>query len=206
VSAGAAPSREGARRLARWPFDPDRTAYLETAGWRHYYDRTWPKLLRTILQVSQEQFRIPFPVSLLAAYYATRAAAAWAPLENDWEASRRYYERFYRLARRFSGLTFDPRRVAELELRYNDVHRRLVGQEEKREFVETMVELHAALFGLPPERVRESAEWRVEAANAVDRITGRRSTDVEDDWRRVEECLRRCYRALYRELRATLNS
>jgi hypothetical protein len=183
-----------------WPFDPDRTAWLETAGWRHYYDRAWLPLLRTILQVSQEQFRIPFPVSLLSAYYATRAAAAWAPIDNDWETSRAYYERFYRLARRFSGLRFDPRRVAALELRYNDVHRRLVGQDDKREFVETMVELHAALFGLPPERVRESAERRVEAANAVDRITRRQSTDVEADWRRVEESLRRCYRSLYAEL------
>jgi hypothetical protein len=183
------------------PFDPDRTAWLEMAGWRAYYDRAWLPLLRTILQVSQEQFHVPFPVSLLAAYYATRAAAAWAPIDHDWEKALAYYERFYRLARRFSGLRFDPRRVAELEMRYNDVHRRLVGQDDKREFVETMVELHAALFGLPPERVRESAEWRVDAANAVDRITGHRSTDVEADWRHVEESLRRCYRSIYRELR-----
>jgi hypothetical protein len=183
------------------PFDPDRTAFLEMAGWRAYYDRAWLPLLRTILQVSQEQFRIPFPVSLLAGYYATRAAAAWAPVDHEWEKATAYYERFYRLARRFSGLRFDPRRVAELEMRYNDVHRRLVGQGDKREFVETMVELHAALFGLPKERVRESAEWRVDAANAVDKITGRRSDDVEADWRHVEESLRRCYRSIDRELR-----
>jgi hypothetical protein len=185
------------------PFDPDRTAWLETEGWRTYYDRDWLGVLRTILRISQEQFRIPFPVSLLSAYYATRAAAAWAPIKNDPEKSRAYYEKFYRLARRFSGLRFDPCRVAELELRYNDVHRRLVGQDDKREFVETMVELHAALFGLPPERVRESAEARVEAANAVDRITGRTSTDVVADWRRVEEALQRCYRSIYDGLRVS---
>jgi hypothetical protein len=99
-------------------------------------------------------------------------------------------------------LRFDPERVAELELRYNDVHRRLVGKPDKDEFVATMVELHSAIFGLPPERARESAEWRVQANNTVDLITSQRSTDVAGDWARIDEYLRRCYRSIQRELDA----
>jgi hypothetical protein len=199
------PTRSGAPQGAprRGPFfDPDRVARFEAAGWRAYYDRAWLRLLRLIVSLSQEQFRIPFPRSLLAAYYVTRAAAAWAPADHDPARVRRFYEGFYRLARRYSGLTFDPARVAALELAYNDVHRRLSGRpdREKGAFVRTMVDLHSDLFGLTPRQARESAVLRVMANNVVDRITSRRSTDVEGDGRRLEGYLRGSYRSIRREL------
>jgi hypothetical protein len=184
-------------------FDPDRIAHVEAAGWRAYYDRAWPRLLRLIVGLCQEQFRIPFPVSLLAAYHVVRASVAWVPLDHDEPAIREHYARFYRLARRFSGLRFDPERVAALELRYNDDHRRLVGNPDKSAFLATMTELHSALFGLTPERARESARWRVEACNIVDTITGRTSSDPETDWRLLEQHLRRCYRDVQRHLDAS---
>ncbi|HEX2037396.1 MAG TPA: SRPBCC family protein [Chloroflexota bacterium] len=180
----------------RFVLDPHRVAAFEAAGWRAYYDRNWPRLLWLIVRLSQEQFRIPFPVSLLAAYHVTRAAMAWAPLDHDERRVREHYAAFYRLARRYSGLAFDPAQVAELELRYNDVHRRLVGQADKSEFLATMAALHRATFGLTPEAARESAAWRVLANNTVDRITGGTSTDVEGDWLQIEDYLRRCYRTI----------
>ena len=177
-------------------FQPARVAYFEAHGWRAYYDRAWLRLLWLIVRLCQEQFHIPFPVSLLTAYYVVRASAAWAPVDHDEMVVLAYYEKFYRLARRFSGLRFDPAAVARLELRYNDVHRRLVGQPDKRAFVETRVELHAALFGIAPEQARESAELRVAANNTVDTISGRTSADPEADWRKLEEQLRGCYRSI----------
>lgn len=189
--------------MARFSFDPDRVAHLEAAGWRAYYDRAWLRLLRIVVTLCQEQFHIPFPRSLLAAYYVTRASAAWAPKRHDVRQVQAYYERFYRLARRSSGLTFDPARVGALELRYNDDHRRLVGQPDKTAFIQTMVELHSAVFGITPEQARESAALRVLANNTVDLITGRRSTDVEGDWARIEASLRQCYRSILREMNAS---
>src|SRR5579859_5751450 len=94
-------------------FDPDRVARGEAAGWRAYYDRAWLKLLRVVVAINQEQFRIPFPVSLLAAYYIVRASLAWAPVDHDDRVVRAYYAKFYRIAHRFSGLTFDPERAGE---------------------------------------------------------------------------------------------
>ena len=181
-------------------FNANRVYYFEAAGWRAYYDRKWLRLLRLTIALCQEQFHIPFPVSLLAAYYITRGAAAWAPLDHDAGIVAGYYDKFYRLARRYSGLQFDPARVGRLELRYWDDHRRLVGKPDKTAFLQTLVELHSATFGLPPEQVRESAEWRLQAANTVDLITSGNSTDVTADWAKIEECLRRCYRSIQREM------
>lgn len=177
-------------------FDPERIAHYEASGWRAYYDRRWFDVLRLIVALCQEQFRIPFPASWLAAYYTTRASMAWVPVDHNLEKVRSFLTKFYRIARRYSGLRFDPEQVGELELNYFDVHRRLVGSEDKSEFIEALTRLHSAIFGISPEQARESAEWRVKASNLVDSITGHISTDIPGDWRRLEDYLRRCYQSI----------
>ena len=181
-------------------FNPDRVAYYEATGWRAYYDRKWLKLLQLIVALCQEEFHIPFPMSLLAGYYTIRASAAWVPEDHDEQKVQAFLEKFYRIAQRYSGLKSDPMRVAALELRYFDVHRRLVGKSDKSEFIQVLVDLHSALFSLTPQQVRESAEWRVKAADTVDLITGRTSTDVAGDWVKLEDYLRRCYRSIRNQL------
>jgi len=183
-------------------FDPDRVAYFEANGWRAYYDRKWLKMLRLLVGLCQEQFRIPFPMSLLAAYYTTRASLAWVPVDHDEQKVLAFLEKFYRLARRYSSLNFDPGHVAALELQYFDVHRQLVDATDKSRFVQTLVDLHAAIFSLSPQQVCESAEWRVLAASTVDLITSKKSTDIEGDWAKLEEYLRRCYLSIQAQLNA----
>ncbi len=106
-----------------------------------------------------------------------------------------HLERFYRLAASANGDAFDSRRAAELELRYWVIHRELAEapDADKRPLIESLATLHALLFARTPTEIWASAESRAAAAAAVDRITGRRSTDEAADWRRVEECLRRAY-------------
>ena len=180
--------------------DPDRIAALETAGWRAYYERRWGRLLRLIVILSQEQFHIPFPVSLVAAFHATDATRKWAPAQHDVQAVQSAYARFYRLARRYSGLRFDPNEVARLELEYNVVHRDLSGQPDKTAFVDTMTRLHAAIFGISVQDARESAEARVLANSIVDTITAGTSTDPRRDWQHIEDALRHCYRSIQSHL------
>lgn len=183
-------------RQPRPGFDPDRIAYFEAAGWRAYYERRWLRLFRLIAALCHEQFRLPFPASWLAAYYVARASIAWRPGYHDVSAVLAYYERFYRLARQHSTLNFDPQRLAELEFRYNNDHRRLSGLPDKAPLIETLTALHSEVFGLTPEQARESAKFRVLALDRVDTITSRASTNVEEDWRLLEEDLRRCYRSI----------
>ena len=67
---------------------PERVASFEAAGWKAYYDRKWVKMLRLLVLLCQEQFHIPFPQSLLAAFYTTRASLAWVPVEHDEHTAR----------------------------------------------------------------------------------------------------------------------
>jgi hypothetical protein len=180
--------------------NPERIAYFEAAGWRAYYDHKWIKMLRLIVGLCQEQFHIPFPMSLVAGYYTTRASMAWVPVDHDEQNILHYLEKFYRIAQRHSALKFDPSRVVVQELQYFEVHRRLSGNPDKAEFLQTLIALHSSIFGLSPDQVKESSEWRLLAANTVDLITSNTSTDVEGDWVKLAEYLCRCYRSIEHEL------
>ncbi|HJT55699.1 MAG TPA: hypothetical protein VJ761_04325 [Ktedonobacteraceae bacterium] len=179
---------------------PERVAYYEAAGWKAYYDHKWFKMLWLLVRLCQEQFHIPFPMSLVAAYYTTRASLAWVPIEHDEQKVLKYLEKFYGVAHRYAGLDYDVKKVAELELKYFEVHRRLSGTLEKDELLQTFIELHCALFGLTPDQVRESAEWRLLAADTVDLITSRTSTNIEQDWRKLEGYLQKAYGSISEQL------
>ena len=178
---------------------PERVAYFEAVGWKAYYDHKWLQMLRLMVLLCQEQFHIPFPISLAAAYYTMRASLAWVPVEHDERKVLRYLEKFYTVARRYSGLHYDVKRVAALELQYFEVHRRLSGTPEKEEFLQTLIALHRAIFGLTAEQARKSAEWRLLAANTVDLITGGTSTDPESDWHKLETYLCKAYSSIVEE-------
>jgi hypothetical protein len=180
-------------------FDPDRVAHFEAAGWRAYYDRRWLRLFGLMEGLCREQFRIPWPISLWATYNVSRGAAIFAPATHSAQDEARaltYYRRFYTLAQRYSGLAFEPERVARLEMQYWVDHRRLVEQSDKTDLLKTLEALHQEIFGVDQPVAHASAEWRLQAANTVDLITGRRSQDVEGDWARLEDDLRRCYRTI----------
>ena len=179
-------------------FDPSAVAYYEVEGWKAYYDHNWLRLLRLLLQLVQVQFRIPFPQSIAAAYYVTRASAAWVPKDHQAATIEAYLRKFYQLARRYSGLKYDVERAAALELQYWEVHRRLVGQPDKTDFIGTMIQLHAVVFGLSEADARESAELRVEANNVLDTITGRTTADPAADWLRCQALLDACYSSIRR--------
>ncbi len=189
-----------------YEFNPERVAYFEAAGWRAYYERAWLKLLSLLVRLNQEQFRIPFPVSLLAAYYVVRASVDWVPKDHDRKRVTNWLEKFYRIAQRYSGLTFDTARVAVLEEQYWQVHRRLSGTPDKTEFINILTNLHSETFGISREQARPSAELRVEANNKVDLITSRTSTNPESDWAKLEEDLRQCYRSIQTERKAVVQA
>ena len=181
-------------------FDPDHVALLEAEGWRAYYDKKWPRVLYLTERTTATEFHVPFPLSVRGAYYVTRAAIAFKPVDNDlaltWAGLRAYYA----LVRRWSGLGFDVDRVADLELQYWIVHRRLSGAEDHAELEDVLTELHSATFGLARQRARESAKWRTLAAMTVDEITSGRVPALEGYWSRLREQLRRCYGSLQREI------
>ena len=194
-------------------FDPDRVARLETESWRAYYDRRWLGMARVLVAAHREQFGLSPAGALLATISASRAAIAFAPLEgSDVDKARRHLLAYYRRVRAALGTAADAATLAERELDYWVVHRRLaiarkanppaatLSEPDTLRAIEPMTmafaRLHAALFDSTPETMRPSAEWRALAAVAVDRISGGYSTNVAADWAQVEAYLQQTYQAI----------
>jgi hypothetical protein len=188
------------------PFDPDRLAYLEVAGLRAYYDHKWFRMLKLVVELMHEQFGLSWWRAVQASYLVTRASVAWAPVDNKPEVTRRYIHKFYRLAARYGkGYKYDPRKVGEYEFVYWKLHR-YRGQHPDSDvapYVQCLVVLHSALFGLTPEDARESAVNRAHGTDAIDRVTGKRSRDIESDWKEAERYLRVAYRSVVERMRKT---
>lgn len=184
-------------------FNPYKVAYYEKSGWKAYYDRDWVRAFKLMVALNREEFHMPFFTAVSAALDIVRASIAFAPVDNDVPKATEYLRRFYEKARRTSGLKADAATLARLEMDYWVVHRNLA-IERKRDpaleniapMVDSLINLHTALFGISGEAARRSAELRAQAAQAVDRITGRYSTDVENDWQQVESYLQKAYDAV----------
>lgn len=183
----------------RATFDPDRLAKLETGGLKAYYERRWVRCFWLIALLAHELFSLSILRAAQAAYYITRASIAWAPVDHDTKKVRLYIRKFYRLAvRRGRSFKFDPDKVARLEYIYWDLHRRLSGapHSEKGPLIQSLIDLHSAIFGISPEAAAPSAEYRTLSLEHVDDITGRRSRDINGDWQLAEDYLKKAYRSL----------
>lgn len=180
----------GTRREPR--FDPDTVARIETEGWRAYYDRRFLDGFKLLVEFGRDEFGLGRIGALRAGYFAVRGQMAYAGARGDADAARRWMARYYALAPRRAEI--DPAALADAEVEYWVVHRRLVRESDKTELVDALARLHALLFGGTPDAMRPSAEQRALACNAVDRITGRTSTNPCEDWRLVRAHLASAYR------------
>jgi len=198
----AAPVSQSTRNTGL-QFNPSRVAYYEMAGWKAYYNRQWLRAFVLMVQLCREQFGMSWLQAFFAAVEVIRASIAFAPLDNNVRKAQRHLADFYSLACRVAGIKTDAYTLAALEIDYWVVHRRLAiarqqnpAADDLTPLVDSLVRLHTALFVADAALIRKSAEYRARAAEAVDRITGRRSTDIPADWHAVEQNLKLAYEAV----------
>ena len=101
-------------------FDPVVLGRAECEAWVYYYRREWGRFLRTALLLVREGFGMPWPRTVLGAWYVLRGNQLWAPYpDNDPDGARTAMRRFYGLLARHQGLRIDPRPRA-LAMRLSD--------------------------------------------------------------------------------------
>jgi hypothetical protein len=191
----------------------DRIARSETELWEAYYNREWLREFRLLVAMHREFMGMSLPTAIASSYDAARAAIAIAPLDaSDPVKARRYLGRYYVKVRRALGCTADVDDLADRELHYWVTHRAVARKrlaevaagrpvddpplDEIAPVSDAFARLHAGLFNVTPEAMRQSGVYRAQAAAVVDRISGRYSPDVAGDWVRVEEYLQLAYRAI----------
>ena len=160
------------RRRSMRSFDPVVLGRAESDAWVCYYRREWGPFLRAALVLVHEGFGMPWPRTLLGAWYLLRGNQLWAPYpDNDPDGARTAMRRFYALVARDQGLRIDPRRAAELEVRWWHEHRVLQRErtdDDESALVAALCDLSAYLYGLPAEQFEAVARPRALAMRVSD--------------------------------------
>jgi hypothetical protein len=142
-------------------FDPHKLAHYEKENYVAYYQKDWLKLLRVSIGLVKESFGLSLLQAMYAAYLVARAEIAFAPFpENDIPKAEAYMRRFYQFIKNIHREDFDVTRAAALEVNWWSVHRKLFGNAENRELVETLRNLYAEAYGVEPAKVEEAASLR----------------------------------------------
>jgi hypothetical protein len=155
-------------------FDPVVIGRAESDVWVGYYRRDWVLVLRSAVVMVRDGFAMPWPRTLLGAWYVLRANQLWAPYpDNDADGARACMRRFYALVARDQGLSIDSGRAAELEVAWWHEHRVL--QQERTDADETglvraLRALYAYVYGVPEADADVAARARAHAMR------------ISDDW------------------------
>ncbi|MPZ64334.1 MAG: hypothetical protein GEU83_02000 [Pseudonocardiaceae bacterium] len=153
-------------------FDPVVIGRRECGAWVAYYRHRWAQVLACAVGMVRAGFRMPWPRTLLGAFYVLRANQVWAPYpHNDPLRAQRLMCRFYELVARTHGAVYDPAEASRLELRWWRAHR-----ERQRErpsdgdgqLVDALAALYGYVYGLPGESVRAAAQGRADAMRISD--------------------------------------
>ncbi|HEY2743225.1 MAG TPA: hypothetical protein VGL86_01325 [Polyangia bacterium] len=183
-------------------FDADRLAELELGMWQAYYAKEKFRLFRLLVVMLREQYHYSWQEAVIAAYHLARAASTFGDATGDYDRVLPDLEAGYKIARDWTGASFDPAAVARAELSWWTARRDPasgLGAAKNRVVSERMIDLYTLLYGEPRERVGESARLRVEAADLRDRGADAARAGAEDgvDWKGVSYLLHQSYRSLH---------
>ena len=171
-------------------FDPDRSAALEVAMWRAYYDKRHVALMTDLVTMVRERYGCSWARATRMGFYIARAAARFGDMRSDYDRVLPDLEAAYRIARDWTGASYDPASVARAELAWW-VARRVPGEDSPEQVGGLMADLNAQLYGVPRDRVLEASILRARAGKLRD-AGGARAA-----WSEVSRLLQQSYRSLH---------
>jgi len=186
-------------------FDPRRLGAAECDAWVAYYRRRWAAALLAVVRMVRVGFGMSWPRTLYGAWLVLRANQLWAPsAHNDPDGARRAMRRFYALAARAHGESFDVDEAARLEIEWWRAHRyrpRGVSIEASTEIEDALAALYAHVYRVNPDAVRRAAAERATAARISDRWVEEGRDPASPALRAERAALVRSYAALLAAVR-----
>lgn len=179
-------------------FDPVAVGQLEMRMWRAYYEHREKDVFLDMTVLLREQYKLPWLRSYVAAYQAARAAFVFkrGRVRGDYEKALPPLRQYYRAILVASDTPFDAERAAQLELEWWIAHRQR-DLHVPEDLEKALADLQAEIYALPAGHFTEHARLRAEAMRFRDTREAEGSVS-DDDWRRIDELLRRSWDALSR--------
>jgi hypothetical protein len=173
-------------------FDPAEMARLETAMWRDYYEKHYPRLFYHLYDLSRTQFGFSPLDSFRIALSAVQAAKTFQPTRSRAEADAALPSlvTYYRLLQPAAPVAFDASEAARLELDWWQARREKIGP---KDYGRTVAEVAALTYGKSRDdpTMLESGIARAEAMAYY--RDARSKSMAEADWSAIEgQLLRAC--------------
>lgn len=182
------------RRADLTAFEPERTAWLETLMWRHYYDKRFLVLAADLYLLAREQDGFSPLDSVRIAVAAARAAKAFQPTTSRAQAQIAVPP----LVDYFAMLSYgapepvDTVPAARAELDWWQARRE---QAKPDAYGLTIARVASLLYGVDDDDVRAFGVLRAQAMEFRD---ARGDNITEADWTEIEQQLRAAYQHLKR--------
>lgn len=181
-------------------FDPDSMARLETAMWRHYYEKRYVALFRDLYEVSRREFGFSPLDSVRLAVAAASAARSSQPSGSRAEAEAAL-PALITYFRRLSGAAKTPVDVedaARTELAWWQARREAVTPEQYGLIVARVSTL---IYGIDGDDVRQAGILRAQAMAYRD---AHEATMTEADWAAISERMQLAHGLLKKALSSPL--
>jgi hypothetical protein len=200
---GLAATRGGTARSDLRDFDPGAVARLETDMWRSYYDRDRIALFRQLGELLREQYKMPWAQSWATAWHAAKAAVVFQKGRSraDYERALPDLDAYYAAIQSHSVTQFPVPEAARLELEWWIIHRQR-DHYPREALVQSLADLQACLYHLPPEVFHEHAQARAEAMLIRDDRAAHGGVS-EADWSRIAGLLDQSWTSLWNALHRT---
>lgn len=175
-------------------FDPYDVAKSDTLMWRAYYDHKFLRLTILLVKIIHSQFKLNWLRSIRAAFYSGRAAADFRRNRSSQDYSRVIEDLkiYYEYIEKHAVESFDPQKVAELEMKWWLVHR--YPKRYKQSLEHALADAASALHDVPAKDLKYYARYHVEAMHIRDTATWQ--TKTEPDWEKIEGLLTKSFVAL----------
>lgn len=191
-AAGAAVYCLWPRRASLRNFKAASIARLETAIWRYYYERDYPRLTRGLYALNRHEYNFSPWDSLRLACYAAKAAYVFQPTRSRERARAAVpaLECYFKILRAGTGEAFDPAKAARLELEWWQLRRE---KATPAQYGAVIAQVTEEIFGVKNEAITEAALLRAEMMDYRDNHAGGMSGG---DWKHVEKLLAHSYQTL----------
>jgi hypothetical protein len=173
-------------------FDPSEMARLETAMWRHYYEKRYAALFLDLYHVARRQHGFSPLDSARVALAAARAARSFQPSTSRAEAGDAipYLVGYFRIIARAAPVAVDIEDAARTELAWWQARREAVPPEQ---YGAIIARVSTLLFGVDDADIRRAGLIRAQAMAYRD---ARDATMTETDWSTIGDRLAVAYSLL----------
>ena len=187
--------------MARIELDPVQLGNLEVGWWKAHNEKDKPRMARLLV----EQNVALYGFTPEEAQEALKSLAQGVNYHDtkEWDKAVNANTIYYQRVKKKTGLDFDPKEVAELEVGWWQLHDELEENPDKSQLAEAFAKLYAVQFGVDVKSMAEAGKLKAEATREHDLAEDPSipSNEIDSHWNKAKKLLI----DFYSELKTAIN-